>query len=55
LVVLNRIARSVIESIRGKHAEFVFVREDKDGLSSPVRGMNNTAWKRARERAADRW
>ena len=54
-MVLNRIARSVIESVRGKHPEFVFVREGKDGLSSPVRSMNNTAWKRARERAADRW
>jgi len=27
LVVLNRVARSVIESVRGKHPEFVFVRE----------------------------
>jgi integrase len=55
LVVLNRIARSVIEAVRGMHEEFVFVREGKDGSASPIGNMNNTAWKRAREKAAERW
>jgi integrase len=55
LVVLNQIALSVIESVRGKHPEFVFVRESKKRSPEPVTKMNNTAWKSARERAADRW
>lgn len=55
LVVLNRVARSVIESQRGKHPDFVFVQEFKNKEPRPVRGMNNTAWKNARERAAEKW
>lgn len=55
LVVLNRVARSVIESQRGKHPDFVFAQEFKNKAPRPVRGMNNTAWKNARERAAERW
>ena len=43
LVVLNRIARSVIEARRGKHATHVF---DFDG--KPVLRILNTGWKRAR-------
>ena len=31
LVVLNRIARSVMEEARGMHPEYVFVRQEKDG------------------------
>jgi integrase len=55
LVVLNRVARSVIESLRGKHSEFVFVQEFEKLEPRPVRWMYNTAWKSARERAANRW
>lgn len=56
LVVLNRVARSVVESLRGKHPTHVFVRiSDKTGKAKPVTKMNNTAWKSARERAADAW
>jgi len=55
LVVLNRVARSVIEAVRGMHQEFVFVRQGADGSASPIANMNNTAWKRAREKAAERW
>ncbi len=46
LVVLNRIAKSVIDSVRGEHPDHVFVYR-----GHPVRKMNNTAWKAARERA----
>ena len=58
LVVLNRVARSVIDSVRGMHPEFVFVYAPKprEGEPTPepqpLTGMNNTAWKSARERAA---
>ena len=56
LVALNGIAKSVVESVRGLHPVFVFVRaHKKDDESRPVTKMNNTAWKAARERAADAW
>lgn len=53
LIVLNRVARSAIESARGMHPVFVFVRRRRGGLTAPVKKMNNTAWRRAREQAAD--
>ena len=46
LVVLNRIAKSVIDSVRGEHADYVFTYRQH-----PVNKMNNTAWKSARVRA----
>jgi integrase len=56
LVVLNRVARSVIEAQRGKHPEHVFAHaRSKDSVCVPVTKMYNTAWKSARERAADEW
>jgi integrase len=47
LVVLNDVARSVVESCRGKHADYVFTY-----LGEPVGRMNNSAWDKARIRAA---
>jgi integrase len=55
LVVLNRVARSAVEAARGMHPEYVFVRQEKDGRSIPIKKMYGTAWKNARERAADAW
>jgi integrase len=53
LVVLNRVAKSVIERMRGLHPVHVFVHaRTKDGDPRPVTKINNTAWKAARERAA---
>jgi integrase len=46
LVVLNRIASSVVDAQRAQHPEFVFVYRDK-----PVHGMLNSAWRKARVRA----
>ncbi len=46
LVVLNRVARSVIEGQRQRHATHVFT---YNGV--PVRSMFNSAWKKARLRA----
>lgn len=43
LVMLNRIATSVVESMRGKHATHVFCYQGK-----PVLRMLNGAWLRAR-------
>jgi integrase len=55
LVVLNRVARSVVESLRGLHPTHVFVRVLRKGRPQPVTKMYNTAWKSARERAAQIW
>jgi integrase len=46
LVVLNRVARSVIETARGRHSEFVFTYR-----GNPVGNIMNSAWKRARAAA----
>ena len=56
LVVLNRVAKSVVESLRGLHPEYVFVHaRSKKGTPLPLAKIYNTAWKAARERAADAW
>jgi integrase len=47
LVVLNDVARSVVESCRGRHPDYVFTYEGE-----PVGRMNNSAWDKARVRAA---
>jgi integrase len=46
LVVLNRVAQSVIESVRGEHDEYVFVYRGR-----PIETMNNNRWQEARKRA----
>lgn len=57
LVVLNSIAKSVVEAQRGRHPERVFTYAGRWGNSSrePVTKIYNTAWKSARERAASRY
>lgn len=50
VVVLNRVARSVVEAARGAHPVQVFTYE-----GHPLTRMLNTAWKGARQRAADRY
>lgn len=47
LVVLNRVAKSVIEEVRGEHPEFVFT-YTRRGKREPVTRMYNGAWRRAR-------
>jgi integrase len=49
-VVLNRIAKSVIDGCRGEHPEFVFTRRGK-----PLTKIYNSGWKTARHRAAKRY
>lgn len=46
LVVLNHIAKSVIEEVRGENPDYVFTFNGK-----PILRVNNTAWKKARKRA----
>lgn len=49
LVVLNRVAKSVIEGVRGEHAEYVFTFH-----GHPITMMNNSAWQAARKRVGMR-
>ena len=46
LVVCNQTAKSVVETQRGKHEQFVFTFKGK-----PITRMNNTGWKGARKEA----
>jgi integrase len=46
VVMLNRVAREVVDRQRGRHAEHVFTYNGK-----PVSRVLNTSWKRARTRA----
>ncbi|MCC6489097.1 MAG: site-specific integrase [Candidatus Hydrogenedentes bacterium] len=50
LVVLNRVAASIVEARRGKHPDFVFAYPHKGALK-PVTRICNSAWKRARKAA----
>lgn len=50
LVVLNDIAKAIIEEQRDKHPEFVFVYK-----GHPVSRMNNSCWKKARKKAELPW
>ena len=45
LLVLNRVARSVIDEVRGVHPEYVFTYR-----GHPITAMNNTGWQNARKR-----
>ena len=44
LVVLNQIAKSVVEEVRGNHPGHVFTYHGR-----PVKSINNSAWRRVRE------
>ncbi|MGH8490861.1 MAG: tyrosine-type recombinase/integrase [Gammaproteobacteria bacterium] len=46
LVVLNNVAKAVIDSVRGQHSEYVFTYRGRR-----IQRINNTAWKHARVRA----
>jgi hypothetical protein len=47
LIVLNRVARSVVDSVRDQHPEYVFVRypKPKEAKPVPLDSMNTTAWR----------
>ena len=56
VIVLNRVAQAVIERQRGRHDEFVFTyRRSEKGKHRPIAASNNTAWVKARARAATRY
>ena len=49
-VVLNRVAKSVIDGCRGEHPEFVLTR-----ARQPITRIYNSGWKAARRRASKRY
>ncbi|MCY1298464.1 hypothetical protein D9M70_479540 [compost metagenome] len=57
LVVLNNVAKSVIEGQRGLDPVWVFPygMPDQNGKAMPVHRMNDSAWKKARVRAAKKF
>ncbi|MCF6754991.1 tyrosine-type recombinase/integrase [Pseudomonas balearica] len=57
LVVLNTVAKSVIEGQRGLDPVWVFPygMPDRNGKATPVHRMNDSAWKKARIRAAKKY
>jgi integrase len=59
LIVMNQVARAVLESRRGVHPRYVFTWRGKAskerppaGEGAPLECMNNTAWQNARKKAA---
>lgn len=46
LIILNKVAKSVVESARGQHPVFVFTYQGRQITS----GLNNTAWQKARKK-----
>lgn len=56
LVVLNDVAKRVIDGQRGMHPVWVFPYGQPDDYGpTPVHRMNDSAWKKARVRAAAKW
>lgn len=56
LVVLNDVARKVIDGQRGMHPVLVFPYGKPDEFGpTAVHRMNDSAWKKARVRAAEKW
>ncbi|MCP4334039.1 MAG: tyrosine-type recombinase/integrase [Gammaproteobacteria bacterium] len=60
VVVLNSVATSVVNTQRGKHPSRVFIcphgnKRRGKGRLDPLRKIYNSAWKGARERAANRY
>lgn len=56
-MLLNSVAKSIIEKRRGqhKHLVFPFGIPDEDGNPTMIHQMNDSDWKRARIRATNKW
>lgn len=50
LVVLNRIAKDLVEQQRGQHGVYVFVHKDRRGEKRPYTVMSTSGWKAAKRR-----
>jgi integrase len=54
-VILNDVAQSVLEEVRGEHPVYVFTWENRKGERHRVGHFRNSGWIQARRRAADRY
>ena len=54
VVVLNDIAQSVVEEVRGQHPTHVFTWLNRKGRRRPLTRLTNSGWRSARRRAAGR-
>ena len=55
VVILNDVAQSVLEEVRGEHPVYVFTWENRDGQRDRVGHFRNSGWIQARRRAAARY
>jgi integrase len=55
IVVLNDVAQSIIEELRGQHPVYVFTWVNRKGKRVRLTRMTNSGWKAARRRAAARY
>lgn len=56
LVILNKVAMNIIDKQRGLHKELVFPYGQPDQFgATAMHRMNDSAWRKARKRAADKW
>jgi integrase len=55
VVVVNDVAQSVLEEVRGEHPVYVFTWEDREEQRDRVGDFRNSGWIHARRRAAVRY
>jgi len=55
VVVLNDVAQSIVQEVRGQHPVYVFTWLNRKGERTRVARMTNSGWKAARRRAAARY
>ena len=55
IVVLNDIAQSIVEEVRGQHPVYVFTWLNRQGRRVRLTRLTNSGWRAARRRAAGRY
>jgi integrase len=55
VVVLNDIAQSIVDSVRGEHSSYVFTWVNRKGRRQRLERLTNSGWRAARRRAAARY
>jgi integrase len=55
VLVLNDVAQSVIDKVRGQHRTYVFTYLDRNGERHRVTRVNNQGWRAGRRRAAAKY
>ena len=55
VIILNDVAQSVLEKVRGEHPVHIFTWEDRNGQRSRVGHFRNSGWIQGRRRAAARY